>query len=230
MDGETASKIDQALRSAPLFARVSPKTLQMLVQSSRLLSVSEGCAIFLRFDPAEAAYVVSQGKVQISLASVDGRQIVINEMVPGDCFGELGLITGEAHSADAIAGPASELVAIPRDVFLRALDLEPPLTRLLLDTTARRLSSSSEFESSLAFYDAQTRLARLLLDLDQAREKHEDILISQVELADRTGLIRQTVAKALGGWRRAGWLSTGRGKVRLLDRRALERWLLSRGD
>jgi hypothetical protein len=40
-------------------------------------------------------------------------------------------------------------------------------------------------------------------------------------LAHRTGLIRQTVAKALGKWRRAGWLITGRGRILLLNHSAL---------
>jgi CRP/FNR family transcriptional regulator, anaerobic regulatory protein len=48
------------------------------------------------------------------------------------------------------------------------------------------------------------------------------VTISQEELAHRTGLIRQTVAKALGKWRRAGWLITGRGRILLLNRKALE--------
>jgi hypothetical protein len=44
----------------------------------------------------------------------------------------------------------------------------------------------------------------------------------QEELAYSTGLIRQTVAKALGVWRRGGWLLTGRGRIVILNRKALE--------
>ena len=37
----------------------------------------------------------------------------------------------------------------------------------------------------------------------------------------RTGQTRQTVAKALGKWRRSGWLITGRGRIMLLNYNAL---------
>jgi DNA-binding transcriptional regulator YhcF (GntR family) len=47
------------------------------------------------------------------------------------------------------------------------------------------------------------------------------VTISQEDLAQRTGLARQTVAKTLGQWRRAGWLVTGRGKILLLNHAAL---------
>jgi CRP-like cAMP-binding protein len=103
------------------------------------------------------------------------------------------------------------------------MDNEPQLTRTLLEITANRLQVSGRRESALAFLDAQARLARLLLELEEQEQDKGYVTISQDELAHRTGLIRQTVAKALGKWRRAGWLITGRGRILILDRKALER-------
>ena len=80
----------------------------------------------------------------------------------------------------------------------------------------------SKREGALAFMDAQARLARLLLELEEQEQDKGYVTISQDELAHRTGLIRQTVAKALGEWRRAGWLITGRGRILILNRKALE--------
>ena len=82
------------------------------------------------------------------------------------------------------------------------------------------MRGSSERESALAFLDAQARLARLLLQLEQEAPEKGYVTISQEELAQRTGQTRQTVAKALGRWRRAGWLITGRGHIMLLKRSA----------
>jgi len=102
------------------------------------------------------------------------------------------------------------------------MDNEPQLTRRMLELTATRLQMSSERESALVFMDAQARLAHLLLELDKQEVDAGYITISQDELAHRTGLIRQTVAKALGKWRRNGWLITGRGRIVLLDHKALK--------
>lgn len=95
--------------------------------------------------------------------------------------------------------------------------------RRLLETTARRLRTSSERESALAFLDAPARLARVLLDLDLQATDDGFITIGQEELAQHVGLARQTAAKTLGQWRRAGWLVTGRGKIVPLNRAALRR-------
>ena len=95
-------------------------------------------------------------------------------------------------------------------------------TGYFLDINVNRLQRSSEREGALAFMDAQARLARLLLELDKQEHEKGYITISQEELANHTGLIRQTVAKALGKWRRDGWLITGRGRIMLLNHKALE--------
>jgi hypothetical protein len=70
--------------------------------------------------------------------------------------------------------------------------------------------------------DAQARLARLLLELEKLEKETGRITISQHELAHCTGLIRQTAAKALGK-RGRQWLPlTGRGRIVLLDYKALK--------
>ena len=115
----------------------------------------------------------------------------------------------------------SEILVIPAEAFLGVVEAEPSLARRILKITAERLQRSGEREGALAFLDAQARLARLLLELEKEEKAKGYVTISQDELAHRTGLIRQTVAKALGKWRRAGWLITGRGRILLLNHGAL---------
>ena len=70
--------------------------------------------------------------------------------------------------------------------------------------------------------NAQARLARHLLTLEEQEGGKGYVTTSQEDLANGTGLIRQTVAKALGSWRRDGWLRTSRGRIVIVNRKALE--------
>jgi CRP/FNR family transcriptional regulator len=106
-------------------------------------------------------------------------------------------------------------------VFLNVVEHEPRLALKMLEMTANRLQVSGKRERALAFLDAQARLAGLLLELEEQEQEKGYVTVSQEELAQHTGLIRQTVAKALGKWRRAGWLITGRGRILILNREAL---------
>ena len=211
------------LRDVPLFAGLTDQALTSLARAGRIRQVPKGKTLFNQMDPAEAFYVVRSGRIAILLGSADGRELVINEMRAGDCFGELALLTGQPRSTSAMAREASEVIAISRETFLAEIETEPKLLRHVLESTARRLSASSERESALAFLDAPARLARVLLEMDRQASANGFITVSQEELAQRVGLTRQTAAKTLGRWRRAGWIITGRGKIVLLNRAGLRR-------
>lgn len=220
--GDPIPGIQEFLGSIPLFSQISTSSAHSIAETSRWQEVNKGEILFLQSDPCEAVYLVRTGSISIVLNNPDGREMVINEMRSGDIFGELGILTRRSRSTSAVAQSQSVLLVIPRQTFLSVLDQEPQLARALLEITASRLQMSGKRESALAFLDAQARLASLLLALEEQEQDKGYVTISQDELAHRTGLIRQTVAKALGKWRRAGWLITGRGRILILNRKALE--------
>jgi CRP-like cAMP-binding protein len=202
---------------------VSDLALTRLETASRLRRLARGQMLFNQGDAADAFFLVCSGSIDLGLDSANGRELVINEMRPGDGFGELGLITGQQRSTSAVARQESVVLVIPRREFLAVLADEPALARSLLRTTADRLGTSSERESALAFLNAPSRLARVLLQLDRKASAVGYVTISQEELGRRVGLARQTVAELLGKWRRSGWILTGRGRIVVLNRVALRR-------
>jgi len=211
----------EILKNVDAFSSLSETSIFRLAHSCKYENFAKGEIIFFQSDPSESAYLVHKGKISIVLNSPDGREMVINEMRRGDLFGELGILTNKSRSTSAIANANSELLVFPRRIFLEVVDTDLHLARTLLELTANRLQVSGKRESALAFLDAQARLAGLLLELEKAEHDKGYVTISQDELAHRTGLIRQTVAKVLGKWRRAGWLITGRGRILILNRKEL---------
>lgn len=220
--GDAVAEVSEFLEGLSLFSKLSESSALILARECRFKHVEKGEILFFQSDPSEAAYIVRTGNISIILNSSDGREMVINEMHSGDLFGELGILTKKSRSTSAIARTKSELLIVPRQVFLNVIEKEPQLALRILEMTAQRLQMSGKRESALAFMDAQARLARLLLELEEKEHDKGYVTISQEELAHHTGLIRQTVAKALGKWRRDGWLITGRGRILILNRKALE--------
>ena len=221
--GEAFSEIVGFLTNVPLLAKLSEESLKALARECRFRHLDKGEILFFQSDESDSAYVVRYGNISIVLNSPDGREMVINEMHCGDLFGELGILTKRPRSTSAIARTKSELLTIPGNTFMKVVEMNPQLAIRMLELTANRLQMSGKRESALAFLDAQARLARLLLELEEKEHDKGYVTISQEELAHHTGLIRQTVAKALGKWRRAGWLITGRGRILILNREALEK-------
>jgi len=220
--GGSFGEIFTFLKGVSLFSVLTDASLKNLSKACRLRSIGKGEIIFFQSDESDAAFVVRSGKVSIMLHSSFGREMVINQMSRGDIFGELGLVTNNPRSTSAITHTHCELIVIPGRTFIQLLEQESRFTFKMLEITATRLQMSGKRESALAFLDAQARLAGLLLELERNERDKGYVTISQDELAQHTGLIRQTVAKALGKWRRAGWLITGRGRILILNRKALE--------
>ena len=210
------------LKRTPLFAGLSDASLTSLTTFLRVKDYKKGEVVFFEADEPEYVYIVQSGSVSIMLGSFDGHEMIINEMYPGDYFGELSVLIKDAYTTTAMAHTDCRLVLMTGHDLLDWLDKEPLLTRHLLEITALRLQKSTRRESALLFMDANARLATLLLELEERAEDRGYVTISQDELAQHTGLTRQTVAKILGKWRRAGWLLTGRGHIMLLDHNALE--------
>ncbi len=223
MPSPSSFDIAALLRGVPLFADLSDPALALVGRVCRRRDVPKGTFLFCQNDAADAAYIVYTGAINIILGTSDGRELVINEMHPGDCFGELALVTGGLRTASAMAKEHCELIVIPRDEFLNQVQAQPKLMKHLLVTMAERLSASSERESALAFLDVPARLVRILLELDHQASKDGFVTISQEELAQRVGATRQTTAKILGRWRRKDWIITGRGKIVVLNRAALKK-------
>jgi CRP/FNR family cyclic AMP-dependent transcriptional regulator len=212
------------LRGLPLFLGVREQTIKTLERVCRLKPVAKDQYIFFQEDPGETAYIVRRGTIVIMLTTPDGRQLIINEMHKGDLFGDISSLLGQPRTASAIAQENSEVVVIPQTAFLSLLDQEPKFLRNILEMVAQRLRISSEHESALAFLNAPARLARILLQLSEQQKRTAGlVVVSQDELGRRLGVTRQTIAKTLGHWRRAGWIITGRGKIMLLDKQFLRR-------
>lgn len=223
MSDAAKTAISKLLSASPIFSGVSQRGLASLEAVARVKRLERDQMLFAQGDAADAFYVVASGSISIGLDSASGRELVINEMRPGDCFGELGLITGQPRSTGAIASEPSVVWAISRHDFAAVLESEPAMAKNLLREAASRLGKSSEREGALAFLDADSRLARVLLEMDRRAKDLGYIACSQEDLGRRVGLARQTVAELLGRWRRDGWILTGRGKIVLLNRAALRR-------
>jgi len=57
-------------------------------------------------DESDAFYLVLSGKLLVLILHEDGRQMVLGTLQPGDYFGELSCLDGDARSATIMTNPA----------------------------------------------------------------------------------------------------------------------------
>jgi CRP-like cAMP-binding protein len=147
-------------------------------------------------------------------------------MEPGDTFGEIALLDGRPRTASASATAPSELLIVTRERFLGLLAREPRLADHLLRLLCARLRWVSGFAEESALLSVPARLARRLLSLGKLHGQETaagiELKVSQDEVARFLGLSRQIVNQYLQTWKAQRWVDLGRGRIVILDGRALE--------
>ncbi len=209
-----------------LFRGLSSATLDQIARLGSRRTYERDAEVFAQADPGDALYGVMTGRVRISASSAGGKEVFLNIMEPGDTFGEIALLDGRPRSAAATATATSELFVVTRDQFLGLLAREPQLVDHLLQLLCGRLRWVSGFAEESALLSVPGRLAKRLLSLGKLHG-HEtrsgiELKVSQEDVARFLGLSRQIVNQYLQEWKAQRWVDLGRGRIMILDARALE--------
>src|SRR5215470_6633366 len=178
------------LRSHPLFRDLPPGVIEHLGSYMKTRRVARGTSIFAKGDPGTGLMGVLAGAVKVSVASADGKDIVLNVFREGDIFGEIALLDGRPRTADATAMSDCELIVIERRDFISFLNGNPDVTLKLIEILCARLRRTSEQVQDVTFLDLPTRLAKTLLRLTAAEDNsapRRKVAITQRELSQMIG-------------------------------------------
>lgn len=140
------------LRCLPLFSKLNPSKLKLLAFSSTYLTFEAGEELFQEGDPADGAYIIDEGEVEVLIA-LDGRQIIVGTLHRQDLFGEMAIILNQPRTATIRAATPLKVLKIDASVFLRLVTESPDaalaVMRSLSDKIARVTERYQHLESRL---------------------------------------------------------------------------------
>jgi CRP/FNR family transcriptional regulator, cyclic AMP receptor protein len=207
------------LRNHFLFRDLPPAVLEHLGSYMKTRKVKRGVTIFSKGDPGTGLMGVLSGAVKVSIASAEGKDIVLNIFHEGEVFGEIALLDGQPRTADATAMSDCELAIIERRDFVPFLRDRPDVTLKFIEILCSRLRRTSEQVQDVTFLSLPTRLAKALLQLTASAETpatRRKVAITQREISQMIGRSRESTNKQLRAWAKRGWIKLERGGVSLL--------------
>ncbi|WP_043751803.1 Crp/Fnr family transcriptional regulator [Methylobacterium nodulans] len=214
------NQLARLLSANPFFAGLGDPALQAVARLCVTRSLAPQEVLFQKNDPADALYAVRRGEIRIATGTAEGRQLTLNLLGPGDVFGEVALLDGHPRTADAVATEPTELFVIRRRDLLDLLSQQPEVAIALIELLCKRVRWMSERMEETNFLPVPARLARRLAAL--ADDYGNEIQATQEELAVFANTSRETVNRQLQAWKRDGIVQLARGRIRLLDRPALD--------
>lgn len=204
--------------------RLAPPVLEALAGAAHEQAVARGAIVTVEGEPAEAMYVVAEGRVKIVRHSLDGREQILHIAEQFDHFNTVPMFGGGSCPATSETLAAGRLLVLPRERILQLAHEHPDLALALLGEFANRLRGLVGLVDTLALHTVNGRLARLLLD--QARQSaigQRPPVLTQAEMAAHIGSVREMVGRALKTFEAAGLIRMERGSIQIIDPAGLER-------
>jgi CRP/FNR family transcriptional regulator, cyclic AMP receptor protein len=208
----TTAQIVEKLRTLPLFADLGHEDMDTLAKLVSYKEVPKGAFIVSQNERGSAMFLLVSGRVKVSLASPDGKELALNYLDAPAHFGEMSLVDSEPRSADVIAVTDVEVLAIEASDLSEAFRLQPRLALALIATLSRRLRHTISRLEDMAFHDATHRVMRVLLNVATASYEARGVPmiagLTHYEIATLAGTSRETASRIISGLVREGVLAT----------------------
>jgi CRP/FNR family cyclic AMP-dependent transcriptional regulator len=204
-----------------LFRSLSEADCRTVAARMRKATYESGQLIFSRGDPGEEMYLVVEGRVRLSVLSVEGKVLSFGHASRGDIFGEIAALDGQARSADATALTRVTTMMLARASFRSLMEARPQLAHAAVAFVCQRLRACSDHIEDIALHSTHVRLARFLLAAIAMKGESEadlepvdlDLAMSQTELGLLLGASRSKVNEALATLEKLGAVRRSEGRV-----------------
>jgi len=201
------------LKQAQLFADLSIEELESVACRVTLREFRKGEVILYEEDTNRFMYSVLEGEVKVYYSSEGGKESIVAFHGTGDSFGEVSLIDQQSTPATVAAMERSLVLIIGREDFFAIIQNQPKVMHKLLLLFSGRLRQSWNQVRMLHFNDAANRVMTSMKEMaaERGEEGPEGVLLrlrlTHQNIADMTGLTRETVTRVIDKWKKAGLLS-----------------------
>jgi CRP/FNR family cyclic AMP-dependent transcriptional regulator len=207
----------------------SDRQLEKLLAHMALQRVERRTALFTEGAQSDVLYLLVSGVVKLSLRGLEGEDVLVSLICPGEFFGITSLMPGMQRAFRSEAFSDCWVGTVPADTFVTTL-LGVPFADFsaLMGTTVNRWFSLLYRYVQFQGLGLRQRIAMALLELAQKFGVQDDrgtILILQLtheDLADLVGASRQKVTEHIRELERQQIISRDGRKLIVLPQRLQE--------
>jgi len=214
--------VRDALRASH-FRDLSPAVLDELLEGAVHRGIAAGSIAHRAMDDDEYIELVVTGVIRVFVTAPDGRTMTIRYCRSGELLGAMSLFASE------FTEPATKQALVDTQLLLLCPETVRTLAArdvkvahaLLVELSERARNFVNEIPRS-SFASVRQRVARQLLDLASTESGNDAsgelaVRITQQNLADAVGTVREVVVRTLRQLRDDGVVRTERDRIVLLD-------------
>jgi len=201
-----------------LFSSLTDKELRRIIERLVVKRFRKNEIILRVEDTNEYMYMILNGETKVVRTTEDGKEILLAIHQSGEFFGEMSLIDGKTSPATVIATKDSTAAIISKKDFYSLVKTQEKVLDNLLLILCSRYRESWEKIQLLNLKTASQRIKILFLMLsDKYGEKTAEgvtlnIKLTHQEIADMTGMARETVTRVIDRCQQDGEISVLKNK------------------
>ena len=149
------------LRAHKIFSCLTAEQCTALVEASPVVKFANHEHLLKQGAPGSSMFVLVRGGVDVRIAR-DGQAKSVAKLGPGDCIGEMSLLTGDPRTATVVAEGEVEAVEIGMAVFGAFVRSNPAVVEQLGELlTQRQLANAQHAAQDVAVSPEQVRTGML---------------------------------------------------------------------
>jgi CRP/FNR family transcriptional regulator len=206
----------------PELANSADELTTGLLDESAVVSLPAASTVFQQGDACKNYLIVLDGKVRVFTRAENGREIVLYRLAKGDsCVLTTSCLFGSKnYPAEGQTETAVNALAIPVNKFNQVLEQSTTFRDMVFSSFSSHLTRLITLVEEVAFGKLDVRLAKFLLkhcdELNSLSSTHQNI-------ATELGTAREVISRQLKELELKGFISTGRGSIKINDADALLR-------
>lgn len=204
-------------------AELSPVVTEELLATAHEEEIVPGQNVYRELPQPRFAFValLVEGLLRTYVTSPHGRRMAVRYVRPGDVIGLTAmLIEGAPAGADVLA--RGSMLRLDPITLRRLAQSDAAVGWAIANELARELADYSRIRNANLFGSVRVRVARHLVELMSEHNGEWSTRITQQELADSVGSVREVVARVLVGLRDDGVVVRKGAQLILLDKARLD--------
>lgn len=221
------------VKKVPIFSFLSDEELLEIKSLTGHKEFKNGEALCHEGEKSEALFIINEGKVKLSKITKDGKEQILHILSSGDFFGELSLFSEDnTYNFSAFAISKVKICTLTKKEMDEIIMKNPTISLKILNEVTKKLAQTENLAQTLATNDAEIRIAHMLLEFSENYGvRKQNIIeiklpINREEMANYTGLTRETISRKLSRLEDLGVIELKGNKVILVkDEEALKDYI-----
>jgi CRP-like cAMP-binding protein len=200
------------IRRIPLFSMLTKAEATLLSQRANKRRYKRGEHLLVQGERSHALFIVLTGKARVVVKDEREREVILSDLQPGECVGEMSLIDNEPHSATVRADTVCDVLVLESPAFARCLGENSSLSYGVMRGLVRRLRHADRKIQSLALSDVYGRVAMTLLDMAETPVTGPMVIrerVSRQDVAKMIGASREMVSRVMKEFEKIGFIQSG---------------------